>query len=271
MSYFFFDIDGTIKPNHTDISVMPEPIIHSIRSLIRNGHQVFLCTGRSYYMCDFLSDDLGTSNAIIDNGCGIILNDQLLVSHPIDPDVLNQTRALLEELHADYQLLDAYFAYRTLNLFERWKGPAIRQTQRHQDSPLKKVTNYDNSPILKIDVYFKTDEEMDAFKKRINPSLQLITNSGYNKGEHSLYGEVTLAQYNKGTAIKEVIDYLHGDLNDTYGFGDSDNDLGMLEVVKHPVVVRPGSPLLNKLAEYECDPPQKDGITKALKHYKFID
>lgn len=269
MSYFFFDIDGTLKPNHNDGDI-PAPIIQSIRTLVKNGHQVFLCTGRSYYQCDFFGDDLGISNAIVNNGNGIIANDQLIVTHAIDQDVLDKTRQLLERLHADYQLLDLYFSYRTLNFYNTWKGPAIKNTHRHSDSPIKKTTDYQNSPIQKIDVYFKTAEEMDIFKSEIDPSLQIITNSGYNKGDNYLYGEVTLAKYNKGTAIKELIDYFHGDLSDTYGFGDSDNDIGMLKAVAHPIVVRPGTPELNALAQYQCDPPEKDGITQALKHYHFL-
>ena len=43
MKYFFFDIDGTIKPYGQKI---PDSTKNTIRKLQKNGHKVFLATGR---------------------------------------------------------------------------------------------------------------------------------------------------------------------------------------------------------------------------------
>lgn len=263
MSYFFFDIDGTLKPNRKDI---PDSIVQSITKLISNGHHVFLCTGRAYYMCDTVLEQLNLHNAIVDNGMGIIAHDQVVRTHPIDPDVLKSTLDLIKKLKADYQILDVHCAYRNPTLFERYSSPAIRRSARS----INKLKDYSGSPILKIDVYFRNLKDEQYFVDHMDPSLQIITNSGYNKGNHDLYGEIIPSAFNKGTAIKELCDLYSIDIKDTYGFGDSDNDSGMLEVVGHPVVVSPGTAQLNPLAEYFCDPPEKDGITQALKHYQLI-
>ncbi|MBR3841500.1 MAG: HAD hydrolase family protein, partial [Erysipelotrichales bacterium] len=55
-----------------------------------------------------------------------------------------------------------------------------------------------------------------------------------------------------------------------YVFGDSTNDLPMLEHVKHSVLMGNGNPTLKDKVEYITTLSSVDGIENALKHYGLI-
>ena len=70
MKYFFFDIDGTLKPYGRHIS---DTTKNTIRKLKENGHKVFLATGRRYSEIINIMKELEIADAVCSGGGQLLL------------------------------------------------------------------------------------------------------------------------------------------------------------------------------------------------------
>ena len=78
------------------------------------------------------------------------------------------------------------------------------------------------------------------------------------------------AGHNKATGIQKLLEHLHMDRKDTYAFGDSNNDLEMLEYVQYGIAMGNAYPDVLKKARYRTDTIQEQGIYKGLKKFGLI-
>ena len=83
-------------------------------------------------------------------------------------------------------------------------------------------------------------------------------------------GELINRKFDKGTGIKAICDELGCSLADTIGFGDSDNDLQMTDVVGISVCMANGSDNLKKLCDRICPAVTEDGVARELKTLGLI-
>ena len=83
-------------------------------------------------------------------------------------------------------------------------------------------------------------------------------------------GEIILNGIDKGKAIHQVVDYLHLSIRDTIGFGDSLNDLEMIQTCHYGVVMENGSKELKQYATTICESVHDDGIYHELKRQSII-
>ena len=74
MKYFFFDIDGTLKPYGQNI---PESTKSTIRKLQQSGHKVFLATGRRKNEIGKIMCETNIHNAICAGGATVIIDDKV--------------------------------------------------------------------------------------------------------------------------------------------------------------------------------------------------
>ena len=83
-------------------------------------------------------------------------------------------------------------------------------------------------------------------------------------------GEIILKYCTKADGIKRVVEYFHGDMKDTIGFGDSMNDYQMLSEVNIGVVYEGAPNHLKELGQYYFTDPDQDGIYKVMKEMGLI-
>ena len=74
----------------------------------------------------------------------------------------------------------------------------------------------------------------------------------------------------KATGIAWLCQYLGVPVADTYGVGDSVNDLDMLQFVGHGIAMGNGTDVAKKAAEYVTADIHEDGIYRAMQHYGLI-
>ncbi len=82
--------------------------------------------------------------------------------------------------------------------------------------------------------------------------------------------EVVQKGYSKGTGIRHVCELLNIEVSDTFAFGDSANDLEMLDTAGTAVVMGNGSDIAKSHADYVTDELKKDGIYNACLHFGLI-
>ena len=59
-------------------------------------------------------------------------------------------------------------------------------------------------------------------------------------------------------------------IENAYAFGDSTNDIEMLEIVGTAIAMGNGADLAKDVADYVTDTVDEDGLYNAMKYYKLI-
>jgi len=83
-------------------------------------------------------------------------------------------------------------------------------------------------------------------------------------------GEILSKKFDKGTGIKKIAEYLNIDMKDTIGFGDSINDVEMMQVVGTSVCMENGSDALKKMSDIVCPAVDDDGLYKGFEQLGLI-
>ena len=76
--------------------------------------------------------------------------------------------------------------------------------------------------------------------------------------------------FNKATGIQEICRLLSIAHENTYSFGDSTNDLDMLEYTAHSAAMGDGMQQAKDAADFVTAPLMEDGIYKACEHYGLL-
>ena len=135
---------------------------------------------------------------------------------------------------------------------------------------MKTVAEIENNPILKIDATFDTVEAAERFMKELDPSLTFIPAGGYTSTFGAKAGEMMIKGVSKGAAIKDFMEAVGEPIENAYAFGDSTNDIEMLEIAGTAIAMGNGADLAKAVADYVTDTVDEDGLYNAMKHYKLI-
>jgi len=255
----FFDIDGTLW---NEKNMIPDSAREAVRKIRGNGNLAFLCSGR----------------------CRSYIQDQNLLSIGFDGVVSGcGTMIEYEGETLFYRKLDTELVEKTVN------------TVRH----------YGFRPILEGREYLYMDEEEfseDYFGKKLKAEMgeKLLSISGEwgkweisklscameEKGQKECFAaleeyydymvhnvhvvEMVPKGFHKGTGLTKVCELLAIDPADTFAFGDSVNDLGMLQAAGVAIAMGNGSEAARAAADYVTAPLMEDGIWKACKHYGLL-
>ena len=79
-----------------------------------------------------------------------------------------------------------------------------------------------------------------------------------------LNGELIQRCFDKGKAIRLVAEHYGVDISDTIGFGDSMNDLTMIETVGTSLCMGNGSETLKKLSDHILPSVEEDGLAEGF-------
>lgn len=264
----FLDIDGTLTPAGTNIP--PLSAIQGIENAKANGHLVFLCTGRNP---DLLKPLLkyNFSGFIACSGGYVVYQDKVLLDYPMKKKQLEKA---LELLHKEGVLCtiegkNGTFADSNLkeflgdtqggnSEFIRWRKMILKELG------IRPMQEYDGQAIYKIVMMAKESKQLEPCKKELGDEFNFVIQDMPALG--CVNGEMIHKDFNKGVGIKKIVEYLGRRMQDTIGFGDSINDIEMMEVVGTSVCMENGSDILKQMADMICPAVEEDGIYKA-----FID
>ena len=111
--------------------------------------------------------------------------------------------------------------------------------------------------------YLKGQERQKELEQEIGKDYTIIHRGGD-------FMEIVPKGYNKATGIREICKILGVAHEDTYSFGDSTNDLDMLEYTAHSIAMGDGMQQAKDAAEYVTTALWEDGIYQGCKHYGLI-
>lgn len=248
---FFFDWDGTLSIGNRPVSDADRS---ALKSLQRQGHRLFLCTGRArgYLLPEAL--EFGFDGIIAGAGTHIVAGERELLCETIPPSILRPLVSLflesgqgcILESAAGMVLIHMGNAYASFHL------PVI-----------EKIEDFDalsrQYPINKFSLF---GERRPGVEEALDAYLTLIPNDGY--------AEVLPKGCCKSAGMRLVLEDAGLTREDSVAFGDSTNDTDMLIYAGIGVAMGNAPDEVKAAADFVTGTCEESGVAGALHNLGFL-
>lgn len=266
----FLDIDGTLLP--AGEMVVPQSAVEALHKAKANGHKLFLCTGRNWRMTEPLMGH-GFDGCVCSAGGYVVCDGKVLVDIPMEPQLSEGVRAALERHGVECTLEAVDGTYGGMQMIRRWSyaheqvaapnSEAERWRKAMEDGmTIRPLSEYQGQPIYKIVYIAAHKSDLEEAKALYEEQFVFCESNLDSMDDGMVNGELINRRFDKGRGIRAICDYLGKQLTDTIGFGDSDNDLQMTEVVGISVCMANGSENLKRLCDRIAPSVHEDGIAR---------
>ena len=266
MKLIFLDVDGTLtEPGE---NTPPQSALEAIRRARAAGNRVFLCSGRSYAMLRPVLD-YGFDGYIASAGGYVVCGDRLLYDCPMTEEQSRRVLSLLKE-NGIYRTIEAkdasYCDEGTAEFMSRVSG-GNSELMRWRKALERKLNilpmhEYDGRPLYKATFVCEREEQLRPVHEALDAEFNIVVQDALSRG--CVNGELINRQYDKGRGVLRVAEELKVPVADTVGFGDSMNDLEMIETVGTSVCMANGSAALKERSRLVCPAVTEDGLAKAF-------
>ncbi|MBR5093771.1 MAG: HAD family phosphatase [Oscillospiraceae bacterium] len=258
----FLDIDGTLTSPGSNVP--PPGALEAIRAAQARGHIVVLCSGRNLGMLSPLLP-YGFDGAVASGGGYVFYRDKVLYDCPMSTEQRDTALRLLKEagILRTIEAKDASWCDEGMGEFlERVSGgnsELLRWRKALEDDlGIRPMREYDGRPLYKIVFLCERAEQLapaiEALEKEFYFLVQDMAAAG------CLNGELINRKFDKGSGVRCMAAALSIPLEDTIGFGDSMNDLEMIQTVGTGVCIAGGSPTLRKYCDLVCPSVEEEGL-----------
>jgi Cof subfamily protein (haloacid dehalogenase superfamily) len=272
----FLDVDGTLL---NDRGLVPDSARAAVRAARANGHQVFLCTGRSLAELWGEIMDIGFDGVIAAAGGYVAVDGQVLAHQNVPVD---QVRRVME-----------YFDARGINYFLEANsglyGSATIKAQMRQvlyggvtDEDVLAELERGFAPfidrlivgadMLRDDInkisFLGSDVPFEAIRAEFAGTFDVIPATVPQFEPNS--GELAIAGVHKAGAIEILLEHLDIPVADTMAYGDGHNDLEMLAYVHVGVAMGNAHQRAKEVADDITGSPDEDGILTSFTKYGLV-
>ncbi len=270
----FIDVDGTLL---TYENILPPSATVAIRSARKNGHKVYICTGRSRAEVYDYIWEIGLDGMIGGNGSYVESNGKVIMHQVIS---LDDAKKIVDWLHG--RKLEFYlesnaglfasenFETRgesTIQEYSARKGKVMQTVRDAFPEMIFGEKNLYRADLNKVSFILESYQDfLDAAKEFSH--LKVGTWGG--AGETALFGDIGVANIDKAHAIDVLLKYLGADKKDTIAFGDAKIDIPMLQYCEIGVAVASGGEEVKAVADFVTDAVADDGIFNAFKKLNLI-
>lgn len=267
----FFDVDGTLvwhdlsrasEEGAEAVFAKPRPtdgVYEAFRRMRAAGHRTFICTGRHL---PFIPDTLlalEPDGVIAGAGAYALVGDTVVRDAVIEEGLLLETARRFIDVG-----IDLTFEGGDCNLEVRPSGaPASFRGSELVHDLAGVRESVARHRYCKFCVSGVTLERLEPLRAFYEPHYT-VCDLQYDTYEFSLRG------VDKGTAIDVVLACLGHGREDTYAFGDSENDLSMASHVETFVAMGNALPNVKARADYVTDSAADDGVVTGLEHFGLI-
>ncbi len=272
MKLIFLDIDGTLTTPGSNEP--PQSALDAIKAAQQKGHKVFLCSGRNPGMLSPLLK-FGFDGVVASAGGYVTVGDEVIYDMPMSKE---ESELAVEKLHetgvfCTIECRDGAFGDEDLGSFlesnagsdgkgnseiERWRKALAGSLN------IRPMGEYDGAPVYKVVVMCLHPEQLEPAKKVLEDKYNFVMQEITDPAHRCINGELINRKYDKGRGILRICEHLGVPVEDTIGFGDSMNDLEMIETVGTSVCMANGAEALKKISDIVCPSVEEDGMAKAF-------
>jgi len=259
-----FDVDGTLLSHET--WVIPDSAISAIKQLKTKGIKIAMATGRPYYMMKSVTsvgieiDYIIACNghAVYDENRKVIASERFsydqvenLTKFCVDNDYILSWK-FTEGNYIYNRFEDLVEIHRKLQLDLNFVNNCVATRDRHKhELPFGGV------------VYGSTTE-VEKYRTTKDSGIVFLP---FEKDSF----DVSLANVNKGSGLKRLLERINIDFAECIAIGDAQNDVEMVKAAGIGIAMKGCCPELAAVADYQTDTIMDDGVAKALVHYGLID
>ena len=256
----FFDIDGTLWNHHCEILPSTK---EAIRKLRENGHLAFICSGRS--RANIKNEELlgiGFDGVVASCGTHVDFHKETIFEKLLSVEQVAHILAVAKKHNMPVIFEGPKYLY--ANPEDFLDDPYVIYLRKEQGEDLKVIPE---DPAMIFANKFSAETpgiDLEALERDLGPEFEMVVHYS------DKVFEVVPVGYSKATGIAKVCEKFGLTLDDTYAFGDSENDLEMLEYVGHGIAMGGGSDSAKAAADYITTGVDEDGIANGLKHFGLI-
>ena len=258
----FFDLDGTLLYNKE--GRIPESAMYALGEL-RKNYKVVLSTGRDmdnhYSSCwrDSLSPD-----AIIHlNGTKISIGNKIIFEHFMEPSLLQEIYDFSRESGICFGTTIGDRDYYTIPEKRTKADLAFTRDLKRNYHPFTDLIE-DHIPVHALSYAGDLENDRPIVKERF-PDLDLF---GFDSGTGA---DVVEKGCSKADGMLRICEAFGEDVKDTYAFGDSQNDIAIIERAGTGIAMGNALKELKDHADYVTEPVWDDGIYRACLHFGLIE
>ena len=144
----------------------------------------------------------------------------------------------------------------------RWRKALAEQLN------IRPMSEYDGSPIYKIVFMCREAKQLEPARQALEKDYNFVVQDV--AAHNCLNGELINRKFDKGRGVRIIAEAFDTDISNTIGFGDSMNDLEMIETVGTSVCMENGSPALKEKSDIVCPSVEEDGLYKAFEQLGLI-
>ena len=275
--FLFFDIDGTLVGKSRHITEKTKEAIQAAKNA---GNKVFLCTGRAPTSIVGDVKALPIDGIVASAGGFVQVDGKYIFKNYMDQYTLSEMMTLfvnhgilfcLETEHAIYQTpgVNEFFDKRHNKEFgDNVELQRFFELKRPEENRIP-VSQFDLEKTGVTKIGFIAPDPIAFYDcvKYIAPMFNIVTFSKYE--DDFINGEIILKNCTKADGVKRVVDYYHGDMKDTIGFGDSMNDFQMIDTCEIGVVAENAPDKLKAIGTCFFKDPDADGLADAIYELKL--
>lgn len=248
------DCDGTILDVPRGMDKISDKTLYAIKELIKNGHLVFISSGRNKCMMPDYLKEIKDINYVTTNGAYSYLSDGTVISSHIFPkDLVKRINEYcLEKGHVCFNEAQDFVDVSDL------KNPIYKEFMDGWElltKDFKQLEEYDEYNMLMIAFNGDTSKE---FYKEFGQVSDPLAQYGFNSCDLNIKG------INKGTGVNDILKYFNIDKKDAYAFGDGLNDFEMLENVGNGYRMANGNIKLKEATDLVAPDVLEDGFYQIM-------
>ena len=254
------DIDHTIWDSQR---VIPDSVPEAFARLQKNGHLVFLNSGRARgHIYDERLLALPMKGIVAACGTHIEADGELLYARYLPWETLQKALALLREESMPYILEGR--EYHWMNI-EDFAGDAyVERLYREMREKVRRLeTLQEGDEVNKFSAAATANTDIERIRRELDADFRLLFHN-------ETVAEFIAKDSGKAKGMERVCELFDIPKEQTYAIGDSVNDLDMLEYAAHGICMGNGSEVAKAAAEYVTDALHEDGLYKAMEHYGLI-
>ena len=263
----FLDIDGTLTEGGSNVP--PDSALKAIRAAQKNGHKVFLCTGRNKAMlAPLLQYDF--DGYVASAGGYLVCGEDVIYDHPMTKEQYETAIGLLHkhDVVCTVETLDYSYGDDNLEVLLGESGESNSELLRwkraiNENLSVLPFKEYKGEPVYKIVTMMRDISQIDEAKAALDAEFDFCM---FNMEKFAIAnGEMINRDFDKGQGVEKICKFLNHPIEDTIGFGDSMNDRAMIETVGVSVCMEDGSEMLKEISDLTTAPLNEDGIYKAFE------
>ncbi|MFQ9922197.1 MAG: Cof-type HAD-IIB family hydrolase [Beduini sp.] len=273
----FLDVDGTLC---NDEGFVPDSARDAVRAARKNGHLVYLCTGRSQAeLYDFIME-VGFDGVIGAGGGFVSVGDEMLYHKRVSDADVRHLVDFFNEHHVDFYLESNGGLYASENLVHHLEMMMYGDVDHDEEARRKRDENPNHfieamiqgESLYRSDVnkacFLQSDVPFDTIKEEFAGEFNVIPCTVPMFGPDS--GELAVPGVHKATAIEALLEHLGLDQKDTIAMGDGMNDAEMLEYCQIGIAMGNAKPGLKDIADEVTDTHDEGGIFNSFKKHRLI-